>query len=112
MTETLAHSVTVTVPSTSDVDVPISPEAHAQRALDVARELCSRFGGATLTDGSGLWLAADGSIVSETVHLVTSHAADLDAAARADVLELARRWREDWSQDAVAVTLDGTLVLV
>jgi hypothetical protein len=103
--------VAVYVPSTRDVSQPLT-EAEHQAEVDTAlREFGQWFGGATSTRAVGSWLAADGSLVKETVTIVYSFA-DLTPAQQAGVREFALDLARRLGQEGVLVEWNGKAYLV
>lgn len=68
------HVFAIYVPSTLDVNKPLSPAVHKAVADEVAKMFSSRFGGATVHDASGHWVDEHGNLVSEPVKVVLSSA--------------------------------------
>lgn len=69
------HKISIYVPSTTDIDT--DNQALSLRVTSkVAHRLSRFFGGATMTDGNGYYVANDGKLVTERVHIVSSLADD------------------------------------
>lgn len=105
----LSHKVAVYVPSTEHESTNIGRAGHQARARSVARVLSTLYGGATVTDGQGSWINDDGDLITESVKIVNSFTSEVSTKG---VLELAKGWCQDWTQDSVLVEIDGTAHLV
>jgi hypothetical protein len=108
----LAESVSVYVPATVDVDSVASPALVASMVETVSRTLAGMFGGATVTDGLGSYVAESGALVQEPVRIVASNADTIDGPALDRVAGLARKVARTMGQECVAVNVNGTLYLV
>lgn len=105
----LAHSVAVYVPSTRDVDVPLS-EAEVKALIQrTGTFLTERFGGATAIAGHGYYAAEDGTLVIEDVTRVYAFAGRLTSDDRKAVIAHAAHLRDEIGQESVSVEIDGKL---
>lgn len=75
----------------------------------VARTLVERFGGATAIPARGYWVDSTGTLVEDPTTLVYSATHDPVTVEEAEAL--ARSWAEAWGEEAVAVEVDGMMVL-
>jgi CRP-like cAMP-binding protein len=106
----LNHAVAIFVPSTVDVDQEVDNSQQVQSTLAF---LGTVFGGATRSDGEGVWRAEDDNLVTEAVTIVrtfvTKQALDqhLD-----DVIDFATGLKHEMKQEAVAIDVDNHLILV
>lgn len=106
----LNHAVAIFVPSTIDVDQEADNSQQVQSTLAFLGKV---FGGATRSDGEGVWRAEDDNLVTEAVTIVrtfvTKQALDqhLD-----DVLDFATDLKHEMKQEAVAIDVDNHLILV
>lgn len=106
----LNHAVAIFVPSTVDVDQEADNSQQVQSTLAFLGKV---FGGATRSDGEGVWRAEDNNLVTEAVTIVrtfvTKQALDqhLD-----DVIDFATGLKHEMKQEAVAIDVDNHLILV
>ncbi len=102
---TLEKIIGIFVPSTDHIDQIISTEDYEDRILYVGEQFASWFGGfQAFTGGLGGFLANDGRLVTEDTTIVISWAT-LQAYEQfyTDVIELASRLAEEWTQESVAI---------
>lgn len=107
---TLPQRVALYVPSTTEIDKPTDNAAQVER---VARAFCAMFGGATAQQSAGYWLSESAGLVREAVTIV--YAACTAAQLREhlpDVLTLAQQIKQDMSQEAVSVEVNGALYII
>lgn len=97
------RKVSVYVPSTTNVDNP--DHALSLRVTSkVAKRLSQYFGGATCTDGQGYYVADDGALIVESVHIVSSIVSDDALLVHVDHIDrLARMVKRAMSQESVLV---------
>ena len=76
---------------------------------EVARVLAERFGGATALPGRGFWVSQTGDLVEDPTTYVFAACAEGVALEEAETM--ARAWAAAWGEEAVAVEVDGALVL-
>jgi hypothetical protein len=103
--------VAVYVPSTFDVNQPLTEAEHQAAVDDVLRDFSRLFGGATSTRAVGAWQATDGTLVKETVTIVYAFV-DLTEAQKAQVKDIARNLAKRFLQEAVLVEWSGRAYLV
>lgn len=103
----LTHSVSITVPGTSGPDTPATAETVQFWKSYTMRELSAIFGGCTATPGAGAWIDGNGKLISETVTVCTSYAADVTPEDAQHVKRIAETLRAGMDQDAITVTIDG-----
>jgi hypothetical protein len=110
---TLRHVVSLTLPSTVNIDNLADSSLLASVESKVIADMANMFGGATVTLGNGAWYSDSlGSVVFEAVKIVTSFASDLDDQAVALMIDLAEYVKAELSQESVLITLDGIAYLV
>lgn len=106
----LPQRVALYVPSTTDTDKPTDNAAQVER---VAREFCGWFGGATAQPSTGYWISDNAGLVREAVTIVyAACTADQLRDRLPDVLTLAQQIKQDMSQEAVSVELNGALYII
>lgn len=104
------HQIAAFIPTTVGVDRPADTSATVQQTLAF---FTARFGGATAARAQGAWHSASAGIVSEEVHLVTSHTTQ-DALGRHldEVIEHMKRLKVELGQEAMAIEVDRRLMLL
>lgn len=106
----LTQTVAIFIPSTVDVDQAVDNEAQVQAALAFLGHL---FGGATSSDGEGVWRSEESGLVVERVTIVRSFVSDKALKKHLDeVIHFAVRLKEEMKQEAVAIDVNNELVLV
>ena len=104
------HEVTVFIPSTADVDQPIDPAPYVERATALLGEC---FGGATVRDATGVWKSEALGLVSEPIVTVSSSCSRSQLDRHLDaVTAFLFGLKETMRQEAMALTLDGRLILL
>lgn len=107
---TLPQRVALYVPGTQG---PATATDNAEQVERVARRFCEMFGGATAQQSAGYWLSESAGLVREAVTIV--YAACTAAQLREhlpDVLTLAQQIKQDMSQEAVSVEVNGALYII
>lgn len=111
--EGLTERIAVYVPSIARDGQPLPGELVAGKRRDVVRRLATVAGGATISEASGAWVHADGSLAVEPVAIAWA-ACSPDGLAElvAVAFALARELRRDMEQEAVSVEICGSLYFV
>lgn len=107
--------VTITVPGTSGVDQLIPREELHRRALTAAKALSAMYGGATMREGSGTYVARDGGLIVEPVVEVTAYVLDMAALPGRDrkvLRAMSAEWAAQWGQECVLLNLSGSVELI
>ena len=90
------------------VPVGYTPVLHM-----VQEELAKKFGGTTTFHTDGSWIDGEGDLVEEGVEVVTSWYSSKEyIRAPAFVIDLAIRAKEEANQDAVAIEVEGEMMLL
>lgn len=103
-------SVSITVPSTVNVDGALSADNVTERVKSVAEFFAAKFGGATAQPANGYYVANDGSLVAESVTIVSAFVgADNDGLPYlADFMKnTASNFCKVWSQECVLYTVNN-----
>ena len=109
----LGARVTLYVPGTRDVSIPLTPSEIEEAVRNAATFLSGLFGGATSIPARGFWLSReDGSLVYEQTTLVYAHAKRVSRTQRQAVFEYARLLKARYGQEAVSVEINGKLRFV
>lgn len=107
------HSVSITIPSTVDIDNGASQEKIDVCVERVVKVFADVFGGATVTKADGAWFSAElHKVVYEPVVIVTSYHDGSVERAHSLAEAMAEVIRDDMSQECVAYTIDGVMYLV
>lgn len=108
----LPYYVSLFVPSTVDHNVP-NPLLHTSMMQHVAESMAKLFGGATVTDATGFYLADNGETIQEKIAVVRSNCSmtqfDQNKSA---IAELAEFVCDTMRQECVGVDFNGTFTLV
>lgn len=106
----LANEVAIFVPSTlgeSSADPALISHIVDQALV----ALSSVNGGATVTNGTGAWIASDGTLIKESVTIVSSNCETITLQTLRTLAKLRRLVRESMRQEAVTVRVNGTLYI-
>ena len=108
----LSRQAAVYIPST--IGARRAPPGKVRAAVRSAgSELARDMGGASAVDVEGFYLSASGKMVREKVKKVYVFADDDSiSAASARVRAIAERIKTEFSQESVAVEIDGTMIFV
>ena len=106
----LTHSIAVFVPSTLDVDVMFDNTHQVKSAIHFFGGL---FGGAVSNQADGVWKSEDKGLVTEQVTIVRAFVSQqlLDTHLNS-VIDYAGQLKAEMQQEAIALDVDGQLVLV
>lgn len=104
----LTHSVTVYIPTTL-YNRP-APVALVESIKDFTlKSLCKLFGGVTITESIGGYVADDGSLIVESVYLCKSFTDNISPESIAQVHAIAEKIKLELSQESVSIEIDNTL---
>lgn len=107
---TLKSKVTVYMPSTVDVNVPIDNEKVVEEALAL---LSNCFGGATASEALGAWVDSAGNLVKEKVTLCFSFASQEDLNQHIETIyDYCLNLKLRLKQEAIALEVNGELHLI
>lgn len=104
---TLNHKVTIYVPATKDINIPIDNTPYVERFAALFSDL---FGGATSSPAIGYWSSPEAGLVKENTTIVFAFAESLDAIDQ--VVDAAAEMCAELSQDAVALEVDGRMAFI
>jgi hypothetical protein len=109
----LSHRATFYVPSTDNGNDTISKAALQARVNEIAYQLTDWFGGATVERVAGYWRSDAGEYIVETIQRVTSYCQEQALEEHiASLLNLAAAKRIDWSQESIALEINGKMVFI
>ena len=108
----LPHKVSVYVPSTQNVNLNLSDDAHKNILDSTIRFMSELYGGATAVTARGAYVTTDGLMVVETVTVVTAYTDKPDLAKQRRVKLFCQSIRRSLGQEAVAVEVDGEMYFV
>lgn len=100
----IIRHVSVTVPGTIAVDKP-APRLQKKIAQEIAETLTKRYGGATVTNATGYYMADSGDIIREPVIIVESHVLD-DRDPEPLARTLAQHVKRRMSQESTLYAVD------
>ena len=109
-----SHLVEIYVPSTANIDTVID-EAELRKRVDAAAVfLTDCFFGASASSATiGYYKTDAGEYVRETTHRVYSHTTlSMLQAKSEDVLTFAQNMAQEWTQECIAVVIDGVMHFV
>ena len=106
----LDSKVSVYVPSTVNVSEQTD---NTEQVKNVIRELSQLFGGATATQAVGGWVSESGETILERVTIVYSFCTSEQLREHfEDVYGIAQRIKEEMSQEAVTLEINGQVKFV
>lgn len=106
----LASKVTVYVPGTMNTDKKANTAAYVNATAGLLSKL---FGGATSTPATGYWMSSTAGLVKERSTMVFAYCSEKDLEAGIDqVVEHCHKMKQDLTQEAIAVEVNGTMYLV
>lgn len=106
----LDSKVSVYVPSTVNVSEQTD---NSEQVKNVIRELSQLFGGATATQAVGGWVSESGETILERVTIVYSFCTSEQLREHfEDVYGIAQRIKEEMSQEAVTLEINGQVKFV
>lgn len=106
----LSNEIAIFVPSTIG-SAPASQETVSRIVDQALVALSSVNGGATATAGVGAWIASDGTLIKETVTIVSSNCGEVTMQTLRTLAKLRRLVRDTMQQEAVTVKVNGTLYI-
>ena len=106
----LDSKVSVYVPSTVNVSEQTD---NSEQVKNVIRELSQLFGGATATQAVGGWVSESGETILERVTIVYSFCTSEQLREHfEDVYGIAQRIKQEMSQEAVTLEINGQVKFV
>lgn len=106
----LDSKVSVYVPSTVNVSEQVD---NSEQVKNVIRELSQLFGGATATQAVGGWVSESGETILERVTIVYSFCTSEQLREHfEDVYGIAQRIKQEMSQEAVTLEINGQVKFV
>jgi hypothetical protein len=108
----LTNKITFYVPSTKNVGQKLDARERKALITRVETVFSRAFGGSTSTAGTGCYLANDGSLIRESVTLVTSYHAIETSEALAIVVPLAEAIKQEYGQEAIAIETQNGIEFV
>jgi len=103
----------VIVPSTKEMEKPISLAEQKKRADIVKKYLAKTFGGYTGTKGKGGYVAKNGKLIEENILKVESYT-DTKSFRKnqAKLLRQMETWRRKWGQETMGYELEDDLKII
>ena len=106
----LSSKVTLIVPSTVDVNKEVDNTPQIEL---VASSFSEWFGGATASDTLGFWKSPSYGLVREKSTTVFAYCSQDDLTKNIEnVIKLAEKIKEDMSQEAVALEINGEMYFI
>ena len=106
----LDSKVSIYVPSTQNVNEEVD---NTEQVKSVIRELSGLFGGATATQAVGGWVSESGETILERVTIVYSFCTSEQLREHFDdVYAIAQRIKEEITQEAVTLEINGQVKFV
>lgn len=108
----LQHEIRLYLPSTFDVSGEVDKDYHQYLLTKVCKIFGRRFGGFTMTEATGGWVAQDGQLVTEKITIIASKCDGLTPARLRFARRVAVLVKYLLKQEAVSLEIDGTLYLM
>ena len=106
----LSSKVTVYVPSTKDINIQVDTSEWVEATATL---LSNCFGGATSCESLGYWTSPTQGLVKEKTVQVFAYCSDKDLQEKIEnVIELCEAMKEDLSQDAIALEINGEMYFI
>lgn len=106
----LSCKVSIYVPATKNVSEQVD---NSDQVRWVIKELSSMFGGATASQAVGGWVCESGDVVLENTTIVYSFCKEKDLQENFErVLGICEQIKEEMSQEAVSLEINGQLAFV
>ena len=105
----LSHSVSIFVPSTSEINKNVD---NTKQVNEVLEKLSNLNGGASAINLTGAWVSDTAGLVLENTVKVFSNCEEITEEILNVVYDIAEEIKKSMSQDAVAVEIDSTLYFV
>lgn len=105
----LSHKITVYVPATTDVNIPVD---NTETVNDVASVLCGMFGGATASPAIGFWRSDTLGLIRENTTIVFAYAKEITPENINTLISLCENIRDNMGQEAVAVEIDNNMYFI
>ena len=106
----LSGKVTVYIPGTKDINIEIDNSIYVDQAASLLSEC---FGGATSTPALGYWMSPNVGLVKEKSTMVFAYCSDNDLQNNIEkVIELCENLKNELSQDAIALEVNGEMYFI
>lgn len=96
------------IPSKDNRGAILSPIDRDTMLRNASIVFCQNFGGATMTDGQGIYQAQSGEIIAESVKILESSVKRLSVESRHAIQALALDVKETLRQESVMVEFGAT----
>jgi hypothetical protein len=108
----LAHRVSILVPSTKNVDQPMSQEDHNSTVDSLLTQFSELFGGASAQSLLGGYVAHNEQLVKEVITEVYSFCESLSDESLETVKGISQTLAQTLTQESIAVIVDQTMFFV
>lgn len=106
----LSSKVTVIVPATININEEIDNTPYVDKVASLLSEL---FGGATATQTLGYWTSPTAGLVKEKSTTVFAYCKESDLQTNIDkVIDLCGELKEEMTQDAIALEINGEMYFI
>lgn len=106
----LSSKVTVIVPATININEDIDNTPYVDRVATLMSEC---FGGATAAQTLGYWSSPTAGLVKEKSTTVFAYCSESDLQSKVDkVIDLCEILKEEMSQDAIALEINGEMYFI
>ena len=106
----LSSKVTVILPATKNINEEIDNTPYVDRVASLLSDL---FGGATATTTLGYWKSPTAGLVKEKSTTVFAYCNQSDLEANIDkVIDLCGQLKEELTQDAIALEINGEMYFI
>ena len=106
----LSSRLTIYVPSTININEEIDT---TKQINETASKLSELFGGATSTAASGYWLSPSAGLVKENTTMIFAYCREAELEKYLDdVIAHCEKLKQELSQDAIALELNGKMYFI
>lgn len=106
----LSSKVTVIVPATININEEIDNTPYVDKVASMMSEC---FGGATATQTLGYWNSPTAGLVKEKSTTVFAYCKEADLQAHIEkVIDLCEQLKQDMTQDAIAIEINGEMYFI
>lgn len=108
----MEHKVALVIPTTVNVDIPLSESTIQEIVNRSLRFLANLAGGATAYPATGAWVAESGKLVTEKVYIVYSFFSDLTIDDLMKIRSFVVNLKQELGQESFAVEINGKFILL
>lgn len=109
----LNNQVKIYLPSTKNINQPLSQEEVMLMVKDITGQLSELFGGATVFDAVGAWRTASGEVVLENIKICQCFLDKEVLQANLQTLtSICLKLKRDYTQEAISLEINGELTFI